>query len=255
MTYSLSLADADEPRPASSRTLPGGCFGAAELSAELAASAELARILGSKGVAAVNLSGLVASPVSRGIVWQSEKIISGFRAHLRNAVAASRLPVDCLIIDFGLEEVLYEPGRFEQLTRFLTGFALDLHMSGCRLALPVRVPNPVAGLEEMCLKLKSATMLPGLCFSLDVHPHEPGGRLEPGEVLRWLKFDMGVLRFIYEPETGNRMTVNAVRPWIHELEKLPFKGQICFCPRRCTEELLLNEVSQLKELLEDLAKR
>jgi hypothetical protein len=96
-------------------------------------------------------------------------------------------------------------------------------------------------------------MHPQIHLAVNIHPHELPRDFSPSELFRWLKFEAELVRFIYEPETGNKLVRAPLLPWMDYFQQINFKGAILFCPRITDDlELLEAEMFDLLKLSENL---
>ncbi|MDD3118213.1 MAG: hypothetical protein PHQ27_03460 [Victivallales bacterium] len=206
-----------------------------------------------RGWIGFNAAEIISSGVSRSIAGQNDSIISDFKRELFRLLGAMRQRPECVIVDLGVEEARHDPAFRRALLRMLHGMAMDLYLNQVTLALPVRVPGGEDGFDVFCLELRNQLMNRQLGFSIDIHPHEMTEKLcDPAGQLRWLKFDLAAIRFFYEPETGNHLVARAVAPWLRFLATTPFAGQVTFCPRCATVEIMGHEMTAIRELLSRL---
>lgn len=211
-------------------------------------------LLRKKGFFRFNASEVISTGVTRSIAMQNGNIVGDFKRQLVSMIKESPVTFDCAILDLGLEEAVHDDVICAALFRLLQGMALDMEVIGCKIALPVRIPYWNDGLAEFCLALRNKLMLPQLCFSIDIYPHELAGHdVDPAQLLRWLKFDIGTVRFFYEPETGNHLVAKAIEPWLKFLCTTAFNGQVTFCPRCKSAELMGHELAAVRELVNELA--
>jgi hypothetical protein len=123
------------------------------------------------------------------------------------------------------------------------------HRAGLRLLLPLRIPYPTEGIDAFHLELLREAMSADLGISLDIHPHRLGREFDPRTLLRWIRFDVRLIRFVYELELGNRLVDIVLAPWFKILPELGFSGSVLFCPIVSQEHMFLEELVFLKELL------
>lgn len=254
IVYGISLADTPEPEARELGLLPvgNGSFGL-EISGRFIERYGRESCLKRGRLTAINVTDLMPSSITRGIAVQRPGIIADFKRQFTQLLGGSgTAPIDCAIVDFGLDEAMESKEYALQLDNFLRGLAMELHLLQVRLALPVRIPEYRADFTRHCLALRDRVMLPSLTFAVDIHPHELGKEFDPAGLLRWLRFDIGTVRFCYEPAIGNHLVGKAIRPWIDYLRQIGFNGMVTFCPRTGRFEQLIQEVANLRELIRSL---
>ncbi len=251
--FGFSLAYGPDMTLAEIAQLPSGRGLNAEVPGRFLEMKKALHALRRKGWGKFNAGEVISANVTRGIAVQNDNIIRDFKREFFRLLNTAGLPVECAMVDLGLDEALHDAAFLAALTRLLRGMAMDLHMANVRVALPFRIPNWNDGFSEFCLALRNQLMLPQLCFSIDIHPHEIAGEaIAPAELLRWLKFDLGAIRFFYEPETGNHLVSKAITPWLDFLATTAFEGQVTFCPRCQSVEILAHEVAAIRELVTEI---
>ncbi len=249
--YGISFTCCNKLTTAILRQLPE-LFSSVELPGDLLENRMLFPVLKQRGIHSLNISELIDNAVSSSVAGQSEKIRSDFKRQLSERIENIGYPVNSIIMKLGVEEaIINEPFR-AKLIKLLKELAMTLHTRHTMLALPVRIPSTEKEFPQFCLNLKTEVMIPQVKFSIDIHPHELGREFDPEKLLRWLKFDIGVFRFFYEPEIGNRLVAKAVKPWIDYLRQTAFEGSIIFCPRCPDAEAVIREAESASELIASL---
>ena len=148
-----------------------------------------------------------------------------------------------------MENVPNDPVHAGKLTSLIKSLAPILYDKKTFMNLPIRLPETSSGSAEKYLKFKTDLMSPYIKFAVNIYPHELKRDYSPEALLRFFRFDLGILRIMYEPEIGNRLVEKHVEPWMGYLKKNDFQGRLLFCPRVSDEESLANEISFLKELM------
>ena len=68
----------------------------------------------------------------------------------------------------------------------------------------------------------------------------------------WYQFDTKTIRFIYEPELGNNLVLDHLKPWIVFLTKNCFRGNIFFAPVISDVTHLSHEITSLQSMIAEL---
>jgi hypothetical protein len=208
-----------------------------------------------KNILQLYLRDLLSPSVTREVVMQTGPIRREFKNHFRKLIAESGQAGACGVsADFDFERTFRDSDYLDSLHTLLRSFYGTLHEAELDLVLPVRVPLvPEVETTESYLGTARKFMSNNLSFSLDIHPHELAGKeIDPESVLRWLRFDLSALRFVYEPETGNKLVPKLVEPWLDAVKKLMLSAQIVFVPVVHRRESLENELILLEELISGL---
>ncbi|MDD5727056.1 MAG: hypothetical protein PHV59_00700 [Victivallales bacterium] len=195
------------------------------------------------------------STVIREIFSQPPAIRNDLKTHLRKIISgAASLKSSGIMLDFGVERSFRNSALGTEITAFINSLSASLYHSGLNLLLPVRIPLPEE-LEsaEPFLEFLKKQMLPQLGFSVDIHPHEFAGKnFNPGEIMRWLEFDAVLLRFVYEPRTGNRLVRKSIEPWLAACRNPGRPLQVMLAPLVQNPETLENELNLLSQLVSGL---
>lgn len=198
----------------------------------------------------VNIVDVIPSSLASGIVDQDKKIIQDFRLQLAGLLSRmNSLGIFSFTMDNGIEGIPRDEDHAEKLVDFIKSVAPMLYDKKTFLNLPVRVPETLKGSPEKYLKFKTDLMSPCIKFAVNIYPHDLKRDYSPDELLRFYRFDLGIVRIVYEPEIGNRLVEKHVEPWIKYLKKNNYRGSLMFCPRLSSEESLAEEISFLTELL------
>ncbi len=195
---------------------------------------------------------MIDPAASRGIINQSVFIQNDLKLYLCKLIAESgKINSSGILLDFDIEQSFGEPDLSAKIRKFINSFSHSLYHSGNKLLLPVRVPllESVKSAEQYLEFLKKQ-MLPQAGFSIDIHPHELAGKeFSPREIMQWLEFDTVLLRFVYEPETGNRLVRKSIEPWIEYSRRYYGKLRIVFAPVFKHLETVENEINLFEQLI------
>jgi hypothetical protein len=251
ISYGISLAACGSAPRGGIKNLPR-CFELLELPGHMLDDINLFRQLSMSTVGAVNITELIDNSVSASIAMQSDKIILDFKRQISKRLGAMNFPVDSVIMDMGLAEAFENEECKNKLAGLIRELAMSLHILDVKLALPLRIPGCDDTFMRFCLDFKRELMTPWLCFSADIHPHELGKTFVPEEILRWIRFDIAVLRVHYEPETGNRLVDKAIKPWLEFLSESAFEGKVVFSPHCSDMNTWISETENIAELISGL---
>lgn len=202
------------------------------------------------GFTTIDLFDLFPASVSAHIADQPLSTRRDFATHF--AVAATRAGaagIKRLELDIGLDEMAEDGGSTNRV-ELIKSLAPILLTHDLALCLPVRLPSHVRGLSRRAMRFCRDTMNPNLHFTADIHPHELPRGSSPAEILRWLIFNLDVVRFVYEPEIGNHLTGSLISPWLEFLAERAFRGHIAFAPNVSSNDTLVEELDKSRALLE-----
>ncbi len=196
-------------------------------------------------------NGLLPVELTREIAGPNARIKQNFLERTAALLdTASQLGCNTVIVDFGLESCFEDESRSHETAALIGKLSADLIRNNISLLLPVRVPfYPEAeGSSEKYLNFLNRIMCPNVGFALNIHPHELAGReLDLDELLHWLRFNTRLIRFIYEPETGNRLVKKLLQPWFEIGAKYQWNCPYLVVPLMSRPETLENELVILRE--------
>lgn len=249
---SFSALESEEGLP---RTLPE-CFSLLELPGFLLSPLSRKKLrLSYPHISELFFRDMLDPTVSREIFTQSSPIQNDLKLCLRKLIAeADVINSSGILLDFAIERSFENPDLFGKIKSFINSFSHSLYHSNNRLLLPVRVPllESVKSPEQYLDFLKKQ-MLPQAGFSIDVHPHELAGKeFSPKDIMQWLEFDTVLLRFVYEPEIGNRLVRKSIEPWIEYSQQHYGKLKIVFAPVFKHLETIENEINLFEQLISSL---
>jgi hypothetical protein len=254
ITWGISFGSF-EPEESLPRELPE-CFSLLELPGFLLSPLSRKKLkLSYSHISELFFRDMIDSAVSREIITQPASIQNDLKLYLRKLIVeAGAINSSGISLDFAIERSFENPDYSEKIRTFINSFSHSLYHSNSKLLIPVRVPllDSVKSPEQYLDFLKKQ-MLPQAGFSIDVHPHELAGKgFSPLEIMKWLEFDTVLLRFVYEPETGNRLVRKSIEPWIEYSKKHYDKLKIVFAPVFKHLETVENEINLFEELISSL---
>lgn len=196
-------------------------------------------------------NGLLPVELTREIASQNNRIKQNFLERTAALLdTASQLGSNTVVVDFGLENCFADEARSDDTAVLIRQLSADLIRNNISMLLPVRVPfYPEAnGSSEDYLNFLNKIMCPNIGFALNVYPHELAGRdIDFDEMLHWLRFNTRLVRFIYEPETGNRLVRKLLQPWFEIGTKYQWNCPYLVVPLMSRPETLENELVILRE--------
>jgi len=201
----------------------------------------------------VDVCDLFPLSLTHSIAGQSSRIIDGFTRQFSQLVdLASKNNYTSLTVDFDLASGMNDSERLEKRIQLLKRLAPKLYGKDISLCFPVRIPQVGEDASEFMMRCLEKAMCPYCQLCVDIHPHELDKGFSPKKLIRWLQFDMKVIRFIYEPEAGNQLVKNIVAPWIELLRENCFDGSVVFAPVISDELHFSNELNSLQQIVSEL---
>ncbi len=250
----ISYAYGPEDWEATLEHINPGIFTVTEIPGEFLEIKNISDEFRAAGLDIVNVKEPLPLPVARSIYGQDRKLVGKIRRQLGIMLKSiSRFPCPNVTIDFGIDLAVSNPERKEELTAFIKGMAPVLHREKMCLCIPSRVPMPPPATPEKYFSFLKETMYGGTRFSADIHPHELQRASGFEDLLRWYRFDLNLVRFIYEPEAGNLLVGKIIEDWLAVLGKISYRGPVLFCPKITTSGHFTNECERLSEIIIGLA--
>lgn len=202
-----------------------------------------------KVASTLHIRRLVESSVSRTITEHSEQLAKSFIAHFNDALQIKRPDIASATLDFGIERSFNNVPLKANLIQFIKRLAPAIIPAPFPVLLPVRIPFHAEEQGTDYANFLRNLVISNCAFSLDIHPHELAGQtFDPASFLRPLRFDIGLVRFIYEPAIGNRLVEKVLAPWLEYLTEIEYRGDIIFCPASGDHEIFEHEYANLAKL-------
>jgi hypothetical protein len=223
-----------------------------ELSGATASNPARLQALPFSGSTRIHISRLLETSVPRTITEYEDKIIRGFINNFPEVIKFDSFTPASVTFDFGIERGFNSPPLRRAIINLLKRLAPYIIPSRFPVLLPIRLPHytKVTGSEYRRFLLD--LVISNIAYSIDIHPHEMINVKHPEELLRPIKFDIGLIKFIYEPAVGNHLTVKLLQPWFEYLHHIAYRGDIIFVPAAGNNELFSNEYRNLLKLWDTL---
>jgi hypothetical protein len=254
MRYGISFAGGPPEEKMELADFPYDIFPVAELSGDMLQTSRPTRQLIFESFEALHFRNLFPAPMSRSMAAQNRSIIRMFREQLRKIMRrCDYLQVASIYLDLGLLSAASDAKFRTAVLGLFKEVTADLYGHNARLLSAVRMPQPEEFPEHFYSRLLTDAMNPFLGLAGDVHPHELAGKeYNPAEFIQPVKYDLRLLRLIYEPETGNRLVPVLVKPWVDYLNKTGLPVDLVFCPLATSPEVFEQEIFKLAEMIPEL---
>lgn len=202
------------------------------------------------GMEIFNVRDPLPKSITRNIFGQSPNIMGKIRKQLSMILKTmSAYPCSNMSIDFGIDIAFESREKRDFIIAFIKQTTPLLHRAGICLCLPARIPATTPTTEENYFSFLMDTMHGGIRFSADIYPHEPLKNRSLEELLRWYRFDMNIVRFVYEPEAGNLIVEKTLEAWFAALKSLSYEGPIVFCPKISSAAHYIRESERLAGII------
>jgi len=155
-------------------------------------------------------------------------------------------------MDINLESSFVKADNIESKVLLLKKITPELIRKKIKMLLPIRIPSILNIDISRYPVFARQVMNPNLEFAVDIHPHEFRVKPDPVSLLKLLRFKLGLVSFVYEPESGNYFVPKLLTPWLEALEELQYSGLVFITPRTTKSDIFASEISKLSHLVEDL---
>jgi len=229
-------------------------FSAVEISGGQFEEEDFCQTIQDYNLAICHVRDLLPASLTRTIAQQNDKIIAHFQEQYELLLSRSiEQELPGFSLDFALENFLPDAERRSRLAGFLKRLAPLLHDRRITLCLPLRIPSPTSVAVESYPAFLQQLMTSSYQLSADIHPHELDRESGPEDILRWIRFNLGIVRFIYDADAGNYLVERLLKPWLDLLGTANYRGAVVFVPRIRDAEQYFNEITRLNDLLVTLS--
>lgn len=161
--------------------------------------------------------------------------------------------VRAAMLGLGLERIQADTAAVEIADRiaFLRRVAPTADEQGINLCLPIRCPSEIPHSKgwDYAGNIIHDVMHAACRIGVNVLPGELDENFDVNEFLRKCGFQMGLLRFVYEPRFGEEFTPAQAQQWARMLRWHGFKGSVVFAPRNVQED----DISHVCRRIDDCA--
>lgn len=200
-----------------------------------------------------SLCDCLSASLTRSIADQPPTFIKAFKKQFESiCTQAATNNIHSLTLDFSLDTAFQNETEKQKRIQLLKSISPALILENIHLLLPIRIPLIHQDIGAYYLDLITQVMNPNIHFVLEVHPHELGLQFEPAKFLKWLKFDINVIKFIYELDLGNHLVDKLLYPWLNYLQTIRYQGTVTFAPHTQTFEDLTKEAKSIKTMLQQI---
>ncbi len=225
-------------------------FSVAEIPGEFIDIKNISDEFRTAGLEIINVKEPLPLPVARSIYGQDRKLVGKILKQLGILLKnISKYPCSNVSIDFGIDLAVTNPDKRNSIIGFIKEMTPVLHRENMCLCIPTRIPMAPPATPESYFMFLKDTMYGGVRFSADIHPHELQKTTDFEDLLKWYRFDMNIVRLIYEPEAGNLLVEKIIENWFGVFERLSYRGPVLFCPKITSSGHFIKECERLSELI------
>lgn len=199
-----------------------------------------------KGLTVINSYNYVDCNFFSNIISQKNSIKDKAFDKLNSLITNPLIPEN-ITIDFGFSYIKIEAKQNSAIIEYLHALYKPIYESRKKICLPVRLP----GDEEACvviLGLLKQLMSNKFKICLNIFPHEIKDELRISSLISNLKYDIELIRLVYEPSVGNYITEKIVRFFADTIKKLRPKPVIIFAPAADSSVVFEKEISSIGAL-------
>ena len=200
----------------------------------------------------IDISNQFQSNLPKTIFRQRDKIKDSFFKEFDELLEKLPQNVTSLTFDFDLESGFRNEKIYRAQLDFIRLLSRYFFYRNITLNLPVRIPAAGTDFSHRFPRVIQDIFTGKTRLSIDIHPHELNSGTPPEQLMKHYSFDLGVIRFIYEPEAGNKLVKSNLKPWFDYLDEIAFTGKIYFTPITGNQEVFAGAAVAAAELLEEL---
>ncbi len=185
-----------------------------------------------------------------------EPVRGNFRENFRERLRlAGRAGVRRISADFDLAQAGDDPAELERLAAMLPGFYQPLEEYQLTLLATARFPSALPEAWRKYPAVWNRLRFHRLGFALDVHIHEAAAReleTELDVLIAGRRWELGLLRFHYEPELGNKLPARALAAAAGIYRKFGLPVTVTAAPLCLHPEALTRELAPIKALFDQV---
>ncbi len=225
-----------------------------EIQGELADSQDILRVISQKNFTIINSYGYVDSNLLANVAEQKTRLRDEVFDKLHGLITNPLAP-EHITLDFGLTYKNIEDDLNLLKIKHLHNLYRSIYNENKKICLPVRLPGNAESIQSILSVLRQL-MLNRFKICLNIFPHELKNEQLILNLISGLKYNIGVIRLVYEPATGNYITEKFIRFCLEALKKQSLSCPIIFAPAFSDLTVLDREISNICDLrraVEDIA--
>lgn len=204
---------------------------------------DLLRFISQKKITIVNSYGYIDNSLLTNVIEQKgrlrDEVFDKLHCFITNPLAP-----EYITLDFGLLHKDVEGELNFLKIKHLHNLYKSIYNENKKICLPIRVPGNTESPQSILSVLRNL-MLNKFRICLNIFPHELKNEEVILNLISGLQYNVGVIRLIYEPATGNYITESFVRFCLETLKKHSLRCPIIFAPTVNNVSLLDREVSNI----------
>jgi hypothetical protein len=250
--FTFSLPDNLTDAESLIANIPVGDIPFVEVQGELADKQEILSLLSQKHFNIINSYGYINSSLLTNVIEQKPRLRDEIFDKL-HCFITNPLSPEHITLDFGLSYKDIEDELNFLKIKHLRNLYRSIYNENKKICLPIRLPGNAESIQTILNTLKQL-MLNKFKICLNIFPHELKDEQPILNVIAGLKYNIGVIRLIYEPATGNYITENFIRFCLDTLKKYSLKNPIIFAPIFNNIAILDREITNICALRKTITK-
>lgn len=222
-----------------------------EIRGDLVDNQDILNLISQKNFTIANSYGYISNNLLTNVMEQKTRLRDEIFDKLHYFITNPLAP-EHITLDFGLayEDIEDEHNFFK--IKQLHNLYRSIHNENKKICLPIRLPGNAESVQTILNTLKHL-MLNKFKVCLNIFPHELKNERPVSDLISGLKYNIGVIRLIYEPATGNYITESFIKFCLETLKKQSLNCPIIFAPAISNIPLLDKEIANISTLRKTIA--
>ncbi len=198
----------------------------------------------SKYMKRIDVVDLIPSHISKNIQTQNIQMQKDFITNIDDTLTKLNN-----IIDINSFSMHFADNNIEETLNIIKKLYPLISHYDKKMLIPLRLPFTKNDIDKYYSNILQQIMHPKILLSLDINPHEFSKEFNIYEKLKLLNFHIGKVRIIYEPQTGNQLTVHILDKILSYLSKIGYNDYIFFVPKVSEYDFFIEETIKIKKIL------
>ena len=222
-----------------------------EVQGELDSNQDILSFISQKQFTIINSYGYIDSNLLTNVIEQKSRLRDEIFNKLHCFITNSQTPEN-ITLDFGISYKTADDKYNSLKIKLLHNLYKSIYEWNKTICLPTRIPGSEESIQVILCLLKHL-MLNKFKICLNIFPHELKNEQLISSLISGLKYNIGIIRLVYEPTTGNYITENFIKFCFEILKKQGLKHPIIFAPAIDSLSLLDKEISNICTLRKSTA--
>lgn len=200
-------------------------------------------IISKKKIIIINSYGYIDSNLLSNVIEQKSRLRDEIFDKLHYFIENPLTPEN-ITLDFGLSYKTIEDGSNLLKIKHLHNLYRSIYIENKKICLPLRLPGDEES-SQTILDILKHLILNKFRVCLNIFPHELKNEQLISTLISKLKYNIGIIRLVYEPATGNYITEKFIRFCFETLKKQNLKYPIIFAPSISNITFLDKEIENI----------